>query len=173
MVDDEITLMDRAEYLFAYKRYFTCGLNRDAYINNAFYRAIEIIGILYGNHNNRNSNYHRGITYIAIRMQLSKSMIKSFRKKLYTLGYYYYRTPYKIVEIIELITSLLDNKKQETIVKEFLDTFTFKSYRDVLIHKQYMAIKTRIDSNMNVYSEKEEKIRKIGIDLDRCIIKVR
>lgn len=132
--------------------YFECGYSDKCYYNHSIAVAIAIIGKLYGSSQGRGSNYHKGVAYIAREVGLSKRQIKVLRKKISWRGGYTFKTPYRIYEIIAKMINLLDVKKAEPIILQYLQQQTSNIYREILIEEQYAAIKAaaRRDQRANI-----------------------
>lgn len=151
--------------IFAFgMHYFECGYSDKCYYNHAVAVAIAIIGKLYGSSQSKGSNYHKGVAYIAREVNLSKRQVKALRKKMSWRGGYVFKTSYRICEIIKKMIDLLDAKKAEPILIQFLRQQTDDMYREILIAEQYAAIRAaaRRDQKVNeVRGELEELTKKV------------
>lgn len=128
--------------IFAFgSHYFECGYSNECYYNHSMAVAIAIIGKLYGAQQDRGSNYHKGVAYIAGEVGLSKRQVKVLRKKMAWRGGYAFKTSYRIHEIILKMIDLLDAKKANLIVAQYLQQQTSDMYREILIAEQYAAIR--------------------------------
>lgn len=146
---------DKDDILSIGSKYFTCGYEKKEYCNGCFYNesiaiAFEIVGKFYGDSQNRNSNYHKGIAYIAEKLHINKRQIKVLRKKFSKKDAYVFRTPYVIYDIISCMIELISEKENEPIVKQYLYYKKNHLYRDILIAKQYLAIIAASKRNQEV-----------------------
>lgn len=158
----EAQKFNRDDILAFGRNYFECGYSGQCYYNHAVAVAIAIIGKLYGSSKSKGSNYHKGIAYIAKEVNLSKRQIKALRKKMLWRRGYVYKTSYKIHEIISKIIDLLDAKKTEPILIQFLKQQANDMYREILIAEQYAAIRAaaRWDRKVNGVRGELEKLTK-------------
>ena len=139
--------------------YFECGYDNsgECYYNNNIAVAIAIIGKLYGNSlGGKNSNYHKGVAYIAKEAHLNKHEVKALRKQFRWRGQYVFKTSYKIHEIIKVMVDLLDEKKTEPIVTEYLKRQKETLYREILISEQFAAIR---HASAGHQDQKVDKVR--------------
>lgn len=125
--------------------YFNCGFRpkddiEGRYYNHSIAIAFAIIGKKYGSSENGNSNYHKGVAYIAKELNLSKRQVKVLRKKFIGEGGYVFKTPYKIHLIVSKMIELLSAIETEPILLEYLQQRESNMYREILIGKQYAAI---------------------------------
>ena len=133
---------DWTDYLFFGSKYFSCGYSKkEKHYNYNYAVIVSIIGRIYGTNLGKNSDYHNGIAYISSELGISKRQVKSLRKQYDAHGGHEYKTPYVISKIIELIIKLLQDNASEELINDFLKDDYGKLYRDVLINKQYGAIK--------------------------------
>lgn len=149
--------------IFAFgTHYFECGYSDQCYYNHAVSVAIAIIGKLYGSSQSKGSNYYKGVAYIAREVNLSKRQVKALRKKMSWRGGYVFKTSYRIHEIILKMIDLLDAKKAESILIQFLQQQTDDMYREILISEQYAAIRasSRRDQKVNVVRGELEELTK-------------
>lgn len=121
--------------------YFSCGFSYNSYYNHAYAVAIAIIGKIYGSDDGNNSDYHKGIAYVAKKLGISKRQVKSPRKKHKVHKGYEFKTPYGIPDIIEKIIMLLQEQENNALVQELVDTYNEVLYRRLLVGVQYDAIK--------------------------------
>lgn len=138
--------------------YFECGYSNECYYNHSIAVAIAIIGKLYGLPQDRGSNYHKGVAYIAEEVDLSKRQVKVLRKKMAWRDGYTFKTSYKIYEIILKMCELLDAKKEEPIVMQYLQQQTSDMYREILIAEQYAAIRAAASRDKRVNEEVRGKL---------------
>lgn len=62
--------------------YFSCGWKKETYYNFNYVVAIALVGKLYGDRESKNSDYHKGVEYIADAVGVSKRQVKILRKKV-------------------------------------------------------------------------------------------
>lgn len=145
----ENTMVDLDDFLSIGSNYFTCGYQPSTdidamYYNNIIAKAFELIGRLYTTKDNKQSNYKRGVAFIASETGVSKRHVKVLRKKykahFFNNSGYVFRTPYDISDILEKIIELLDRKGSDSEVESFLQKHKGELYRIVLIGRQYTAI---------------------------------
>ncbi|MBD5097313.1 MAG: hypothetical protein HDT40_10060 [Lachnospiraceae bacterium] len=122
--------------------YFCCGYSRKIFYNHTYAVAIAIIGKIYGSNSGDNSNYHKGISYIAKELGISKRQVKSLRKKYKVHGGYEFKTPYKIPAIVEKIIILLQEQENDEMIQKMVRTYDETLYRTLLIGVQYDEIRT-------------------------------
>lgn len=155
--------------------YFTCGYTplrvaNGCYYNNSIAVAFSLIGKIYGNKNNGTSDYHKGITYIAQKVGVSKRQVKVLRKQFKVHGAYVFRTPYTIANILEAMIDILEKNNSDELIVEYLKDKRDKMYREVLIAKQFESIE--IAANKNVQAEKVKdvynKLNCITKKVSRC-----
>lgn len=131
--------------------YFKTGSSKSQYYNYAYAEALEIIGLLYCNDDRgKNSEYHKGVAFVAKTVGVSKSEIKALRKNFKTRLDYVFKIPYKADRIVETITELLKSRMNDPIVKEFIRKQDSMLFMIVLIGKQYYSIKavSKLDSKI-------------------------
>lgn len=150
--------------------YFTCGYTplrvvRGCYYNHSIAVAFSLIGKKYGPPNNGTSNYHKGVTYIAQRVGISKRQVKVLRKQFKVRGAYVFRTPYTIANILEVMIDLLEKNNSDELIVEYLRDKRDKMYREVLIGKQFESIEISANQKMQV-----EEVRDVYNKLN-CITK--
>lgn len=131
---------DISDYLDWRSSYFLCGYGKKTYFNYSFAMAIEIIGKNYGD-NRSNSNYHKGIAYIADELNITKAQVKSLRKKIRVRNGYEFKTPFTIPIILNTMIELLSKIESNEEVKEFAKKTNDPKYRNKLINLQYDAIR--------------------------------
>lgn len=137
---NEAKSTDKDDFMAFGPNYFGCGWKNESYYNFNFSVAITLIGRIYGDKKLKNSDYHKGVEYIAREVGLPKRQVKILRKKLRYKNGYWFKTPYSIVEIVERIIEKLHESKNETYVSCFLSKNKKKLYREILIEEQYIAI---------------------------------
>lgn len=150
--------------------YFTCGYTPLRFANGCYYNhsiavAFSLIGKTYGSKNDGTSNYHKGVTYIAQRVGVSKRQVKVLRKQFKAHGAYVFRTPYTIANILEVVIELLEKNNSDELIVEYLRDKRDEMYREVLIGKQFEAIEIAANQKVQV-----EKVRDVYNKLN-CITK--
>lgn len=130
-----------SDYFMIGSNYFSCGFSKNSYYNNAYTVAIAIIGKIYGAKGGNNSDYHKGIAYIAKQLGISKRQVKSLRKKYKVHKGYEFKTPYIIPDIVEKIIVLLQGQENNVLVQKMVNTYNEILYRKLLVGVQYNAIK--------------------------------
>lgn len=137
------TLFDKDDYFILGSKYFSCGNSKDNYYNNPYTIAIAIIGKINKPDSRRNSDYHNGVAFISNKLGVSKSEVKSIRKKYRCVSGYVFKTTYNISIILKCIIDELVKNRNNVIVAEFILKYDAvnKMYRDLLIDKQYHAIR--------------------------------
>ena len=124
--------------------YFWCGHSQECYYNVKFVGVVEVIGRLCNsNYMGRNSNYHKGIAYIAKEAGVSKTQVKALRRKLKKKGGYEFKTSYDIAKIIEVMIDVLKEHEDEDAVRGLM--YDERLYRNMIAFMQYSAIKTAAD----------------------------
>lgn len=155
--------------------YFTCGYTplrvaNGCYYNHSIAVAFSLIGKIYGPKNNGTSNYHKGVTYIAQRVGVSKRQVKVLRKQFKAHGAYLFRTPYTIANILEVMIDLLEKNNSDELIVEYLRDKRDEMYREVLIGKKFESIeiaasqKVQVEKVKNVYN----KLNCITKTVSRC-----
>lgn len=129
------------DYFMFGSNYFSCGFSHNSYYNHAYAVAIAIIGKIYGSNDGNNSDYHKGIAYVAKELGISKRQVKSLRKKYKVHKGYEFKTPYVIPDIAEKIIMLLQGQENNELVKNMVRTYNEVLYRKLLIGVQYNEIK--------------------------------
>ena len=128
--------------------YFICGFKKLGNQNGMYYNhtiavAIAAIGRLYTEKDGQ-SDYKRGIVYIAKKANVNKRHVKVLRKKFKAYvkkeSGYVFRTPYDMPKILIAMIELLENKKAEPLLVDFLKEYSNKMYREVLVGKQFLAV---------------------------------
>lgn len=116
MAKVECSQDDVEDFVSRGRNYFFCGFRELTDIDGMYYNyniaiAIAIIGRLYTDKTNRESDYKRGVSFIASKAQVSRRHIKVLRKKfkLRNKGYVF-RTPYDMANILIIIIQLLEKK---------------------------------------------------------------
>lgn len=140
--------------------YFSCGFSRKAYYNNRYATAIAIIGNIYGENIKNRSDYCKGIFYLSEQCELTRTQIKSLRKNFKSLGGYKCRVPFKVCKIINKLIELLEDNRDNGLVKSFLSSQTHEFYRNVLIEVHDMAVSERAEIT------KSQKIKQVRADLN-------
>ncbi len=152
---EKIMKTDKSD-LFAFgSEYFKCGyISREtkeaAYYNYVMAQVFEIIGKVYGNKNNRESDYKRGVDFISENLGISKTKIKILRKKVRVVKGYVFKIPYSIDIIIKEIIELLLQKNTEIMIYKYMLKYKGEMYRDVLIYKQYSAIMNSSENSRKI-----------------------
>ena len=136
----EIKSIDKDDFMSFGPNYFGCGWKKESYYNFNFAVAITLIGRIYGDKKSKNSDYHKGVEYIAQEVGVPKRQVKILRKKLKYKNGYWFKTPYDIVKIVERIIEKLQESKNETYVRRFLLKNKNRMYREILSEEQYPAI---------------------------------
>ncbi len=141
--------------------YFWCAYTEEPYYNNAFVKIVTRIGKKLGNKNNKNSNYHRGIEYIVERAKVSKSAVKSIRKKFKRVRHnkYAFRVPYKLDKCIDVIIETIKdgNISLVGIAEEG------EMYRDIIIRAEYPGICIMANENSsNKISDLRDSLKQIN-----------
>lgn len=146
--------------------YFSCGWGENKYYNHHFAIAIALIGSIYGDKKTGRSNYHKGIAFIADELEITKRQIKVLRKKMKYKDGFCFKTPYSIPGILKKVIDLLKTKEQNADVKTFLSRQISNMYREVLIEKQFEAIKEAARKG------NRERVRNVSDDLKEITSKV-
>lgn len=154
------------DYLTIGHLYFTCGWSENTYFNEQYVTAIALIGLCYTNKVKGKSNYSRGIKYIADDLGISRTQVKSLRKKMEASDGYAFKTPISTARIIERIIALLLAACENEVVKEYLRINKNKMFRTVLLHNQNEAI--QIAAN----KPGAHRVRKVANELNRITMKV-
>ena len=124
--------------------YFNCGyrnIQEKQFYNHSMAVALALVGALCDKNGKGGSNYHRGVAYIANKLNISKRQVKVLRKQLRWKGGYAFRTPYIICGILVEIIDVLNSNLSDNMVKAFLESKDGIMYRDILSPEQYAAIK--------------------------------
>lgn len=137
----EINNWDKDDLFTFGPNYFGCGWKEESYYNFNFAIAVALIGKNYGDMDSKNSDYHKGINYIASEVGVSKRQVKTMRKRIKYKKGYWFKTPYAIVEIIAFMIEKLKACKDEEYVNLFLSKHEGDLYREMLIAEQYISIK--------------------------------
>lgn len=127
-----------SDYFMIGSNYFSCGFSYDSYYNNAYVVAIAIIGKIYGSKGGNNSDYHKGIVYVAKELGISKRQVKSLRKKYKVHKGYEFKTPYVIPDIVEKIIMLLQEQKNNALVQKMVSPYKEMLYRKLLVEYSIM-----------------------------------
>lgn len=151
---------DPSDYFYNGLTYFSCGFSKGAYYNYRYATAIAIIGRIYGENLGQRSDYCKGIVYLAENCGASRTQIKSLRKNFKSLGGYKCRVPYKVCKIISKLIELLENSRDNELVKSFLSSQSYTFYRNILIEVHDVAISERAKITKN------QKIKRVREDLD-------
>lgn len=148
--------------------YFHCGYKPKEdpdgrYYNHSIAVAFAIIGKLYCPSQKGSSNYHKGVAYIAKKLEISKRKVKVLRKKFSREGGYVFITPYQICTILEKMIELLSEKETDPMVKEYLQQRRSDLYREILIAKQYAAVmnSAKGDDNKCVNDKRDKKVNAV------------
>ena len=136
----EAKKVDKDDFMTVGPNYFGCGWKKESYYNFNLSVAITLIGRIYGDRKSKNSDYHKGVEYIAREVNVPKRQVKILRKKIKYKNGYWFKTPYSIVKIVEKIIEKLQESKDETYVRRFLFKNKKKMYREILIEEQYISI---------------------------------
>lgn len=145
----ENTMIDFDDFLSVGSNYFTCGFKPSTdidamYYNNIIAKAFELIGKKYTKKEGEESDYKRGITFIASESGVNKRHVKVLRKKYKAHFFkntgFVFRTPYDISDILDKIIELLERIKADSEVEIFLEKYKGELYRTVLIGRQYTAV---------------------------------
>ena len=140
--------------------YFWCGHSKECHYNLAFVGAVEAIGkFCTPDFMGKNSNYHKGIAYIAKKSGVSKTQVKAIRRKLKKCGGYEFKTSYDIAKIIDVMINALKEHENEDIVRRLMTGE--RLYRNMIMFNQYSAIKTASTDS------RDERLRAISEALDK------
>ncbi len=146
--------------------YFRCGWGEGKYYNHSFSIAIAMIGSIYGNKDSGRSDYHNGIDFIASELGITKRQIKVLRKKMKHKDGFSFKTPYNISTTLKKIIDLLKRQEQNPDVKNYLSQQESEMYREILIEKQFEAIKEAAKKG------KREKVKNVADELRGITTKV-
>lgn len=141
---DAIREMDRFDiddYMTFGPNYFGCGWKKNTYYNYNYAVALALIGHFYGDKECTNSDYHKGVKYIADAVGVSNRMVKILRKKVKCKKGYWFKTPYKTAKIIQKVIDKLRECEQQKNTSDFLNKCDSTVYREILIAEQFVAIK--------------------------------
>ena len=161
----EIDKFDVDDYLAFGPNYFSCGWKKNTYYNYNYAVALALIGHFYGDEDCSNSDYHKGVKYIADAVGVSNRMVKILRKKLKHKNGYWFKTPYKTAKIIQKVIDKLRECEQENNVNDFLKKCDCTGYREILIAEQFVAIKKASEG-------RRKKVVKLADDLKNITDKV-
>lgn len=145
--------------------YFSCGWKKETYYNFNYAVAIALVGKLYGDRESKNSDYHKGVEYIADAVGVSKRQVKILRKKVKGKHGYWFKTPYTTAKIIQEVIDKLREQEGEASVRTFLKKSESEVYREILIAEQYGAIKAACKGN-------RAKVISLANDLRYITVKV-
>lgn len=162
-VIDEIMKFDTDDIFTWGPNYFTCGWKKNVYYNFNYAAALALIGSLHGESKSRNSNYHRGVEYVANAAGVSKRQVKILRKKVKGEHGYWFKTPYTTAKIILKIIEELREHEDEKSVRLFLKESSSKVYREILISKQFEAIKAACKGNRKKVLDLTDELRSITV----------
>ena len=138
-LEEQIMQYSLGDYIYWIPKYFWCGNGKQPYYNYSFAFAVEIIGKRFGE-KNKSSDYHNGIAYIAKKANVTKSQVKSLRKKMKVKGGYEFKTPFNTSLIVVEMVNLLSSIEETNEVKRLYQMSECSLYRDMLINKQYASI---------------------------------
>lgn len=162
----EVGRFDPDDILLFGLNYFVCGWGQEKYYNFPFSVAIALIGSIYGNKKSGRSDYHNGIKFIANELRISHRQIKSLRKKMRHKRGFSFKTPYNIAEILLKIIDLLKDQEENISVKNFLSSQPDDMYREILIARQFEAIKEAAKKG------KRDRVIKVANNLRNITTKV-
>lgn len=175
---DEIIKNDFSDFIPAYKKYFwtgNFGVFNELQYNYAYGAAIALIGKVYGD-NGKSSDYHKGIKIVSERVDISKTEIKTLRKNYKKDGGYCYKIPFVIAEILNTMIELLVDidENEHEVIELYKKQYKGVTYREVLMGRQYQAIKYIIAEakSEGKDDEKLKKIKKIGKNMEDMIQKI-
>ncbi len=147
---EESKQIDLEDIICRGKNYFLCGFKpyeygNEIYYNNMIAIAFAIIGRLYTSKNESGqSDYKRGVEYIASEAHVTKRHVKVLRKQFKAhfrkKAGYAFRIPYDMATIIAKMIDLLEAKKADPMLIEYLEQYKDTLYRDVLVKKQFIEI---------------------------------
>lgn len=151
----EIMKQTNDDFFCRGKNYFSCGYGGNPYYNINFVNALAVIGDICGKKSGKDKNFHKGIAYIAGKLDISKRQVKCLRRKMKTTGRggkkaYVFKVPFLVEEITrEIITALKKNQKNPK-VSCFLSNANVELYRTLLISAQYDAINSIFTINPGI-----------------------
>lgn len=128
--------------------YFLSGFNELGEMNGMYYnhmiaKTFATIGRLYTERDGQ-SDYKRGVAYIAQEAKINKRHVKVLRKKFQVHhgrnASYAFRVPYDIPDIMRVIIRLLQAKGNDSLVVDLLQKYENMMYREVLIGREFAAI---------------------------------
>lgn len=143
--------------------YFSCGWKKESYYNFNYAIALSLVGKLYGDSEVKNSDYHKGVEYIADAVGVSKRQVKILRKRVRGKHGYWFKTPYTTARIIQKIIDKLREQEDEECVKTFLRNHDSMIYREILIAEQYEAIKAARRGNRKKVKDLADNLRDITV----------
>lgn len=146
--------------------YFSCGWGEEKYYNHSFSIAISLIGSLCGDKTSGRSDYHNGIAFVAGELGITKRQVKVLRKKMRHKGGFIFKTPYNIPVTVKKVIEILKNYEQDPNVKYFFTQQASSMYREILIEKQFEAIKEAARKG------NREKVKLVADELRGITIKV-
>lgn len=151
---------DPSDYFSIGPSYFSCGFSKEAYYNNRYATALSVIGRIYGENLGQRSDYCKGIVYLSEKCGASRTQVKSLRKNFKSLGGYKCKVPFEICNIVSKLIELLEENRNNELVRKFLSSQTHTFYRNVLIEVHDAAISDRAKIT------KSEKIKQVRARLD-------
>ena len=159
----EVSKFDVDDLMAFGLHYFSCGWKREIYYNFNYAVALALIGKLYGDSKGKNSDYHKGVEYIANAVGISKRQVKILRKKVKGKHGYWFKTPYATAKIIRKVIDKLREQEGEECVRSFLKNNDKKMYREILIAEQYEAIKAARKGNRRKVMDLADDLRDITV----------
>lgn len=169
---DKVEKADISDKILLLNKYFKCGFSKEIDYNYAYGAGLSIIGRVYNHGENKNSDYHNGVVYLAEKSNVTSSEVKAIRKAFKARKGYCYRISYKFDDILKNMIELLMNIDNK-IKKEYFKKYTGYTYRQVLAENQCEAINYAIRDTEKISSGKIQKIEMIQANIETMVCKVK